>query len=107
MQKECENEMEKLLNDVDEALDLLTENRMAEIWKDNVKLKELSEQMAEAERKYQELDLPEKIKSAIDDLMMSSGRLGSYCEKMLYRQGLLDGCLLMKHIERHRTILDS
>lgn len=107
MHKECENLMEKLLNDVDESLDLLTEKRMAEVWKNNAEMKELSEQVAKAERNYQKLELPDEIRNTIEELTVSSGRLENYCEKMLYRQGLMDGYLLMKHMERHRLVQED
>lgn len=88
--------MNQLIKDFNEAIDLLREKRMKQVWEKNLELKELSNQESQAEREYQDLELDDTVKSTIDTLISSINELDGYYEKMIYRQGLKDGYMLGK-----------
>lgn len=91
--------MNQLIKDFNEAIDLLREKRMKQVWEKNLELKKLSNQESQAEREYQDLELDNTVKSTIDTLISSINELDDYYEKMIYRQGLKDGYLLGKFTE--------
>ena len=88
--------MNQLIKDFNEAIDLLREKRMKQVWEKNLELKKLSNQESQAEREYQDLELDNTVKSTIDTLISSITELDNYYEKTIYRQGLKDGYMLRK-----------
>lgn len=88
--------MNQLIKDFNEAIDLLREKRMKQVWEKNLELKKLSNQESQAEREYQDLELDNTVKSTIDTLISSINELDNYYEKTIYRQGLKDGYMLRK-----------
>lgn len=94
--------MRTFREDFNEALDLLKEKRLEQIW--DPELKRLSSQESEAEREYQALELDDKTRSVIEKLILCMNELDGYTEKLVYKQGLKDGYCLAKIIDNENTL---